>query len=749
MSMSNSRKSVGTKVYIGDILESVTARDIEDELSHFGPLTENPWIARNPPGFAFVYFKRSRDADTAIRILNGNNFCGSKVRVELGLDQQRGNAKLNDSRNSNSRGAPQRKRPRERERHLRPPSPHQSNSKSKDSRSRSKFDRFDDRYNNNDEDDIYDNKDDNRRPLSPVYRSRSPLSHRRRSRTPQRRHDLPAKIPSLMDLPLTPVPVVPLLPDLVPTRQQRSKTSGAALRRAHRNNTHSGTSKRRDRLPQPTHRAKESSQSPRPNRKRSRHYSSPPHTVPPPQGHSHGRDPDRRSPDSRLYLPQTNQSRKSSSKRPASQHRGASHRGKAPEGDKYSSKSQRMFRSLSPRSPPRNSKHKLPNVPPPLMSQIVGPLVDSVVPPPAPLMGNDFLARYGSPLRDHSPSSPISQSSNPDYNSRKTGSDGNHTHFVSCRRTPPKAHSSKRARSPYISPSRGRSPLPRSDKYSSPNRGKPSLKSKVGRYVSRSPLRQQSTRLPSGRSPIKSIIHKRYKSESKPQRSHMTEYSSGRASGRDNSTSHPQKYSSYNETQSYRREDRLTPPRSALGAVYTPAEHRSLSPLDDSQYMTYLPPPPLPPPLLPPPRPKKSNWRRNKGVKSRMSIKERREARKKAVLPLMSDRGSSRNIKSRSSIRNSESSKQYASKSIPPPLPMFSNYDSGERHSHLKTRHYTPPPLPPLPSSRSRDKPRRALKPNSARQAAAARIKQKAMGASRGNANHRNQPRSRIRERRR
>ena len=35
------------------------------------------WIARNPPGFAFVEFEDPRDAEDAVRGLDGKVICGS------------------------------------------------------------------------------------------------------------------------------------------------------------------------------------------------------------------------------------------------------------------------------------------------------------------------------------------------------------------------------------------------------------------------------------------------------------------------------------------------------------------------------------------------------------------------------------------------------------------------------------------------------------------------------------------------
>ena len=40
------------------------------------------WVAQNPPGFAFIEFEDERDADDAVRGLDGTTICGNRARVE-------------------------------------------------------------------------------------------------------------------------------------------------------------------------------------------------------------------------------------------------------------------------------------------------------------------------------------------------------------------------------------------------------------------------------------------------------------------------------------------------------------------------------------------------------------------------------------------------------------------------------------------------------------------------------------------
>ena len=70
------------KVYIGNLGNNAEKYDLEDCFSKYGPL-KSVWVARNPPGFAFVEFEDSRDAEDAVRGLDGTRVCGSRVKVEM------------------------------------------------------------------------------------------------------------------------------------------------------------------------------------------------------------------------------------------------------------------------------------------------------------------------------------------------------------------------------------------------------------------------------------------------------------------------------------------------------------------------------------------------------------------------------------------------------------------------------------------------------------------------------------------
>jgi len=81
--------SYETKVYVGDLGSSASKLDLEEAFSPYGRLT-NVWVARNPPGFAFVEFEDNRDAEDAVRALDGRTICGRRVRVEMSTGRSRG-----------------------------------------------------------------------------------------------------------------------------------------------------------------------------------------------------------------------------------------------------------------------------------------------------------------------------------------------------------------------------------------------------------------------------------------------------------------------------------------------------------------------------------------------------------------------------------------------------------------------------------------------------------------------------------
>lgn len=78
-----------SRVYVGNLGNSGTRRELEREFERFGPLRD-VWVARNPPGFAFILFEDVRDAEDACHELDGKYVCGEKVRVEMARGPTRG-----------------------------------------------------------------------------------------------------------------------------------------------------------------------------------------------------------------------------------------------------------------------------------------------------------------------------------------------------------------------------------------------------------------------------------------------------------------------------------------------------------------------------------------------------------------------------------------------------------------------------------------------------------------------------------
>lgn len=88
---SGDRGAVATshRVYVGNILENVKKEDLEVEFAKYGKLTST-WVAFNPPGFAFIEFEEEQDAQEAVSSMNGVDFMGSKIRVEISPNRGRG-----------------------------------------------------------------------------------------------------------------------------------------------------------------------------------------------------------------------------------------------------------------------------------------------------------------------------------------------------------------------------------------------------------------------------------------------------------------------------------------------------------------------------------------------------------------------------------------------------------------------------------------------------------------------------------
>lgn len=70
MSRYQSSCPLDCKVYVGGLTRNASREEIERAFGHYGKL-KNVFVARNPPGFAFVEFEDSQDAEDAVRALDG------------------------------------------------------------------------------------------------------------------------------------------------------------------------------------------------------------------------------------------------------------------------------------------------------------------------------------------------------------------------------------------------------------------------------------------------------------------------------------------------------------------------------------------------------------------------------------------------------------------------------------------------------------------------------------------------------
>lgn len=84
-----------TSIFVGGLGADIQREDLEREFNKFGTMNKI-WVARNPPGFAFIEFDDDQDANDAIREMNGTMINGSQIRVDL--------SRSNGRRGGNSRG---------------------------------------------------------------------------------------------------------------------------------------------------------------------------------------------------------------------------------------------------------------------------------------------------------------------------------------------------------------------------------------------------------------------------------------------------------------------------------------------------------------------------------------------------------------------------------------------------------------------------------------------------------------------
>jgi len=133
--MSHRHWDVDCKIYIGGLKDDANRYDIEDAFAKYGPV-KDVWVARKPPGFAFVEMEDARDAEDAVKGLDGARLSGARVKVEMSNGGKRSRGGRSRSR-SRSRDRGDRRR-RSRSRGRRSPSYGRSDSRDRKRRSRSR-----------------------------------------------------------------------------------------------------------------------------------------------------------------------------------------------------------------------------------------------------------------------------------------------------------------------------------------------------------------------------------------------------------------------------------------------------------------------------------------------------------------------------------------------------------------------------------------------------------------------------------
>merc|ERR1719440_1476382 len=110
------------KIYIGGLPDDANKFDLEDAFSRIGRVRD-VWVARKPPGFAFIEMEDRRDATDACKELDGTRLCGNRVKVEMSNGGKGGRGGRGRSRSPYRGGrSPPRRRSRSPRRSRRSPS---------------------------------------------------------------------------------------------------------------------------------------------------------------------------------------------------------------------------------------------------------------------------------------------------------------------------------------------------------------------------------------------------------------------------------------------------------------------------------------------------------------------------------------------------------------------------------------------------------------------------------------------------
>lgn len=92
-----------TSIFVGGLNADIQREDLEREFTKFGTMNKI-WVARNPPGFAFIEFDDDQDANDAIKEMNGAMINGSQIRVDLSRNNGGGGGRRGGGNGYGGRG---------------------------------------------------------------------------------------------------------------------------------------------------------------------------------------------------------------------------------------------------------------------------------------------------------------------------------------------------------------------------------------------------------------------------------------------------------------------------------------------------------------------------------------------------------------------------------------------------------------------------------------------------------------------
>ena len=59
-------------MYVGNLGNNASKSELDEEFGYYGRIV-SVWVARSPPGFAYIIFEDSQDARDAVRGLDGKS----------------------------------------------------------------------------------------------------------------------------------------------------------------------------------------------------------------------------------------------------------------------------------------------------------------------------------------------------------------------------------------------------------------------------------------------------------------------------------------------------------------------------------------------------------------------------------------------------------------------------------------------------------------------------------------------------